>query len=81
MYRNLLLWLKSYDLILSLRHRNAISLEGLSPVGMLPVNWGDPGALAQPIIKILLKVIDLLMGKNSRTDTTQWISNTSGKVH
>ena len=45
------------------------------------MNWRDPGPLTQPIPKMSPNAPALLMRKNSRADTTQWMSDTSRNVY
>lgn len=62
------------------------SLDGSLGKGFLSVaGWTgetpSSGASNQPVLKILMKVLGLVRRKNSRTDTTEWMSNPRGEVY
>ena len=68
------------------RKTNKSVMTCIPPVYMYNVarstgNTQGPEILTQPSPKMSPKPLGLLMRKNSKTDTTQWMSNTSRKVY
>lgn len=62
-------------------HRDLL-LAG-SPKRCYQVKWGDlsPEASAQPVSRIFLEALGLIVRKNSRSDQTQWMNGGSRKIY